>query len=459
MRQYSFVTEGSFEKLQILGKSKSNFINNMANGGHQLLGLQFSSHLSDFMPSCVRATRNGDAKECSSQNPNSEVPQMPPADHQPAAVSSSTRAAGLLSFASLRSRFGSANDSFLAEVSALDQHTDSSSMAASGSAPEIMMDSYDLSARAAKNIKEDALMDNGQGHQFYFASSTMFPDQTEPGEQHDQADDEQTDQNNNKNNNKLEHQGGSRSMMETLPLPHSMWVPSFNFSNSDVEMMSRVDDVANEHHPITLESPPSCAGEDIYCGVMSKDHQVTDNTYTHTAQSYSHGFRSKISSILSLEKRGTLATSPHILGRGNSCAKNDNISSRRASMAAESRVFESNRGSGFGAHRFVDCCGEVNKNMFHGECSGRSSASGAWGYGDAHGSRPDVPWMDSSENGGGWCNSTSGDSHWHSEQRNVLMRTLHKMRCDIESLKVRMNYEPNSNAWSECFISCQMHTE
>lgn len=247
--------------------------------------------------------------------------------------------------------------------------------------------------------------------------------------------------------------------METLPLPHSMWVPSFNFSNSDVEMMSRVDDVANEHHPITLESPPSCAGEDIYCGVMSKDHQVTDNTYTHTAQSYSHGFRSKISSILSLEKRGTLATSPHILGRGNSCAKNDNISSRRASMAAESRVFESNRGSGFGAHRFVDCCGEVNKNMFHGECSGRSSASGAWGYGDAHGSRPDVPWMDSSENGGGWCNSNSGDSHWHSEQRNVLMRTLHKMRCDIESLKVRMNYEPNSNAWSECFISCQMHTE
>lgn len=446
MRQYSFVTEESFERLQILGTRKSiNFINNMANGGHQLLGLQFSSHLSDFMPSCVRATHNGDAKECSSQkNPTSEVPQMPPADHQPAAASSSTRAAGLLSFASLRSRFGTANDTFLADVSGLDQHhTDSSSMAANGSAPEIMMDSYELSARAAKTIKEDALMDNGQGHQFYLASSTMVPDQTEPGEQqHDQADDEQTDQNNNNNNIKVEHQGGSRLMMETLlPLPHSMWVPSFNFSNSDVEMMSRVDnDVASDHPPITLESPPTCAGEDIYCGVMSKDHQVSDNTYTHTAHSYSHGFRSKISSILSLEKRGTLATSPHILGRGNSCAKNDNISSRRASMAAESRVFESNKGRCFGAHRFVDCCGEVNKNVFHGECSGRASASGAWGYGDAHGSRPDVPWMDSSESGGGgWCNSNSGDSHWHSEQRNVLMRTLHKMRCDIESLKVRMH--------------------
>jgi hypothetical protein len=444
MRQYSFVTGESFERLQILGTRKSTFINNMANGGHQLLGLQFSSHLSDFMPSCVRATHNGDAKECSSKNPTSEVPQMPPADHQPAAVSSSTRP-GLLSFASLRSRFGTANDTFLADVSGLDQHTESSSsMAASGSAPEIMMDSYELSARAAKNLKEeDDSMDNGQGHQFYFASSTMFPDQTESGEQHDQADDEQTDQN---NNNKVEHQGGSRLMMETLPLPHSMWVPSFNFSsNSDVEMMSRVDNVANDHHPITLESPPSCAGgEDIYCGVLSKDHQVTDNTYTHTAHSYSHGFRSKISRILSLEKRGTLATSPHILGRGNSCAKNDNISSRRASMAAESRVFESNKGSCFGAHRFVDCCGEVNKNVFHGECSGRSSASGAWGYGDAHGSRPDVPWMDSTESGGGWCNPNSGDSHWHSEQRNVLMRTLHKMRCDIESLKVRMNYEPKN---------------
>lgn len=457
MRENSVVREGSFGRLQILGTRKSNFTTNMANGGHQLLGLQFSSHLSDFMPSCVRAAHNGDANEFSSQNPNSEVPQIipPPADLQPAGVSSSTRA-GLLSFASLRSRFGTANDSLLADVSVLDRHTDSSSMAASGSAaPEIMMTSYDFSARAAKHIKEDALMDSGQGHQFYFASSTMFPDQTESEEQHDQADDEQANQNNN-NNNKVEYEGGSRLMMETLQLPHSMWVPSFNFSNSDVEMMGRVDNVARDRHSLTLESSPSCAGEDIYCGVMSKEYQVTENTYNHTARSHSHGFRSKISSILSLEKRGTLATSQHILGRAKSCAKNDNMSSRRASRAAESRVCESNKGSCFGAHRFADGCGEVNKNGFRGECSDRSSPSGAWGYGNFHGSRPDVPWMDSSESGGGgWCNSSSGDSQWQSEQRHVLMRTLHKMRCDIESLKVRMTNEQSHNCLECRLISCQ----
>jgi hypothetical protein len=34
------------------------------------------------------------------------------------------------------------------------------------------------------------------------------------------------------------------------------------------------------------------------------------------------------------------------------------------------------------------------------------------------------------------CNDDWGIEPWHSEQRNILMNTLHVMRCDIESLKV-----------------------
>lgn len=44
--------------------------------------------------------------------------------------------------------------------------------------------------------------------------------------------------------------------------------------------------------------------------------------------------------------------------------------------------------------------------------------------------RGDPSWMEDK------CNDAWGIEPWHSEERNILMKTLHMMRCDIESLKV-----------------------
>lgn len=92
----------------------------------------------------------------------------------------------------------------------------------------------------------------------------------------------------------------------------------------------------------------------------------------------------------------------------------------------------------------------------YGAYAGRSAEGSDMGV------RADLSWMEEK------CNDAWGTEPWHTDQRNILMKTLHVMRSDIESLKVGCVLGSTSpqffDANFECvitacfFYSCAMTT-
>ena len=305
----------SFEKLVVFGGREYNI---MASGG-RLLGLQLPpvpSHLSDFMPACVRSAHNGDAKDCCS---NGAEPS----------------ASGLMAFDPLCSNLGGSGD-INSDIGSLEQ------------------------AQAMESQSSFAL--------------TYSEQDVEAGK---------------------EKTGAERS-------------PSTDGS------------------PHGVESRPTTSAKEDVSGTVGKQAGENSN------HSQGRGLRSKLSSMLSLEKRPSLGGLPLVAGHSSQFMMEmsgfqSTSFSRRAPMA-DSKTCAAIQKDAFA--RMFDLYDERNIIAsgpgygVSGGYVGRSADAPEMGV------RADLSWMDDR------CNDAWGTEPWHSDQRNILMKTLHIMRCDIESLKV-----------------------
>lgn len=286
----------------------------MASGG-RLLGLQLPpvpSHLSDFMPSCVRSAHNGDAKECCSlAPPNSTLPSS----------------SGLLSFNPLCSKFSASGDT----------SADMSSALGESQAP-VSQSSFALTCTEAGKV--------------------------EAGKSKEKAD---------------------------AP-PPSGW----------------------DGAPPSAESRPTTPPEEDVSG----KELAGENSHPQ-----GRGLRSKLSSMLSLEKRVSLGHSSQFMMEmsGHSFPRRAPMADSKLCVAIQKESFA----------RMFDLYDErsiitsVPGYTAPGGYVPRSADGGDMGV------RADLSWMEEK------CNDAWGTEPWHSNQRNILMKTLHIMRCDIESLKVR----------------------
>lgn len=393
--RYFVLRERALERL-LLGAR------DMASGGH-LLGLQrppVPSHLSDFMPACVRATHNGDAKDCSSlSSPN--VPLQPPRSSIQGATPASSSTGGLIPFGPLPSRFGGRNEIF-AEDNSLERTQSSTSRSSSG-----------IPSSSNCMAENDEVGANVQGTQACFASSLMSIEQNEIVRQADKR-------------------IGKKVVTtdEPMPYPPSIWVPYFHVGYKDED--ARASNLS--YTPSAESPPPTPPGEDMLARFRSAMGKEIGESSCAQAQ----GIGSKLSSMLSLEKRVSFGS---VLSNGfPNCSLNEMTSLQSSSSTTgrasltDSRVSNSNTSSRKHRNSFsymFECAEEVEKDNFYpaprqdGVCGGR--LSGEW---DAC-SRADLAWMEACKKNGDWTTEP-----WQSEQRKVLLRTLHIMRCDIESLKV-----------------------
>ncbi|KAG0607854.1 hypothetical protein M758_8G060200 [Ceratodon purpureus] len=278
----------SFDRLFVLGTR------NMASSG-RLLGLQLPpvpSHLSDFMPACVRSTHTGDAKECSSLAQLSDLPFQPPRTALQGGSPTQASSVGLSAFTPLCPKLGA------------DVKESHSSSALSCSAEQI---------EVVKAI----------------------------GEQRAES-----------------------------PSP-SGWAPYFSFGGNELGN-------AKVNSSPGVESCPTSSPEDDITGAFGKEAGVV---------------RSKLGSLLSLEKRNSLVPS-----HASQLMMDMSTSFTRRAPNVDSKI------------RLA-----IQKD---------SSVS------DMIVTRGDPSWTEDK-----LCNEAWGIEPWHSEERNILMKTLYMMRSDIESLK------------------------
>lgn len=198
----------------------------------------------------------------------------------------------------------------------------------------------------------------------------------------------------------------ARSNLEVLEDHSSFELSSFTEQDVEVEVVEG----GNAKSEKKMESSPTPP----ICGWPVDTTEAGENS-----QLQSRGLRSKLSSMLSLEKRGMTGHSSQFMME---------MSTRRAPMV-DSKI----------------CMAAIQKESFtrmFDLYDERNLIAPVPGYGAASfggynvdrsadmGIKPDLSWIEEKSNDA-W-----GTEPWHSDQRNILMKTLHIMRCDIESLKV-----------------------
>lgn len=150
------------------------------------------------------------------------------------------------------------------------------------------------------------------------------------------------------------------------------------------------------------------------------------------SHSQSRGLRSKLSSMLSLEKRVTVPGLPLVAGHSSQFMMEmsgfQSTSLNRRAPMADSKICAAIQKESFA--RMFDLYDERN---LIASVPGYGASGGYVGRAaDAldMGVKADLSRIEEK------CNDAWGTEPWHSDQRNILMKTLHIMRCDIESLKV-----------------------
>ncbi|KAG0601942.1 hypothetical protein M758_11G149800 [Ceratodon purpureus] len=281
----------------------------MASSG-RLLGLQLPSvpsHLSDFMPACVRSSHNGDdAKECCSL------------------ASAGSSSSGMMAFDPLCSKLGGSGDmSSLIEAQAVENHS-----------------SFALSYTEEGDVEEKH---GGK-----------------PAEKH-------------------------------------------------------VGKEKADGSPPGAESRPTTPSEDVI------GKEAGQNSHSQPGR----GLRSKLSSMLSLEKRVSLGGLHSSQFMTEMSGFQSNSFARRAPMADSKSICAAIQKESFA--RMFDLYDDARCYAAPGGYVGRCADGGDIGV------RPDLSWMEDKQ-----CNDAWGTEPWHSDQRSILMKTLHIMRCDIESLKMML---------------------
>ena len=282
----------------------------MASSG-RLLGLQLPpvpSHLSDFMPACVRSTHTRDARECSSPAQLPDLPRQAPRTVLQGVSLTKPSFAGLSASTPLCFKMGADVNVSLEQSQSLDS---CSSFALSCSAQQI----------------------------------------------------------------EVVKQTGKHAEWPSL----SGWAPYFSLGSNE-------GDVAKASHPGAEARPTTPPEVEDISGTFSK--QAGENSHGQ-----SRGFRSTLSSMQSLDKRNGF-----LPGHASQFMVDVSTPFTRRAPKADSKN---------GA--------DILKE---------SSVS------DLSVTRGDPSWMEDK------FNDTWGIEPWHSDQRNILMKALHIMRCDIESLKV-----------------------
>lgn len=284
----------------------------MASSG-RLLGLQLPpvpSHLSDFMPACVRSTHTGDAKECSSLAQLPDLPLQAPWTALQRGSPTQASSARLPAFTPLCSKLGGDVKGTREQSRPLESHS-----------------SFALSCTA---------------QQIEVVKPT--------GKQHADS-----------------------------PSP-SGWAPYFSLGGNELGNAKANSSPGVESRPT---SPPEVDISGTFFG-----KEAGENSHDQ-----GRGLRSKLSSMLSLEKRISLVPS-----HASQFMMDMSTPFTRRAPKADSKI-----------------SAVMQKDSFVSDMSV---------------TRGDPSWTEDK------CNEAWGIEPWHSEQRNVLMKTLHIMRCDIESLKV-----------------------
>nr|PNR30665.1 hypothetical protein PHYPA_026981 [Physcomitrium patens] len=317
----------------------------------RLLGLQLPpvpSHLSDFMPSCVRSAQKSDAKECSSITP---VPDLPL--QGPHVVSASNPLCTKLC----------PSDNRNADMNSLER------------------------LQATKNPSS-----------FTLSCTDDVIEVIKPTEEKD------------------------KTAVES-PSASGWGVPYFKRGgNSEVDSKASTTKTSPESHPTT---PPE---ED---GAVTVSKETGENSHSHC-----RGLRSKLSSMLSLEKRTSLTGLPLVTGHSSQYVMEmsgfQSTSFNRRTQGVESKISSAIQKESFA--RMFDLYDERNFSSHPGY-----GATGGYKLGRATdaavdaGVKTNPPWIDKDKVNDAW-----GTEPWHSDQRNILMKTLHIMRCDIESLKMML---------------------